>query len=130
MRFLAAWGPLLLWAALMLAGSSIPNLCPPSFLNNWDSLFHLAEFAVFSLLFYRSLRLQGLGNGRSWLVVCAASTAMAAVNELHKLMVPGRHTSVIDFITDLFGVLAGLGLVQAGFGRKCHEQIPGDQGHV
>ena len=130
MKFLTTWGPLVLWAALMLAVSSIPNLRPPAFLEGCDPFFHLAEFAVFGLLFYRSLRLQGLGNGRSWLLVLAASAAMAAVNEIHKLLVPGRHTSVIDFITDLFGALAGLGLVQAGCGRKCHEQIPGDQGNV
>ncbi len=130
MKFLAAWGPLLLWAVLMLTASSIPNLHVPAFLDGWDTLIRLAEFAVFGLLLYRSLRLQGLGNGRCWLLVSAASLAMAAVNELHKLLIPGRHTSVIDFITDLFGVLAGLGLVQAGLGRKCHEQIPGDQGNV
>jgi VanZ family protein len=129
MRFLARWGLLLLWAVMMLAASSIPNLHVPAYLDRWDTLIRLAEFAVFGLLLSRPL-LQGLGNGRNWLLVCAASLAMAAINELHKLLIPGRHTSVIDFITDLFGILAGLGLGQALFGSKYHEQVPSDQGHV
>ncbi|HTY08782.1 MAG TPA: VanZ family protein [Candidatus Edwardsbacteria bacterium] len=130
MKFARAWWPLLLWAAVMLAAASIHNLQAPHFLDGWDAVYHLSEFAVFGLLCYRSLRRQGLGNGRGWLLVAAASVAMAAINELYKAAVPGRHSSYHEFITDLFGALAGLGLGQALFKGNDHEQVPGDQGHV
>jgi VanZ family protein len=112
------WGPLVLWIALMITVSSIPNLHVPRPFDGQDAVFHLAEFAVFGLLLYRAFSLHGWSTVRNWLLVVSFSVVVAAVYEGHKLMVPGRHTSVVDLITDLFGALAGLGLAQIGVWRK------------
>jgi VanZ family protein len=119
-RVVTTWGPLALWVALMITVSSIPNLHPPAWLEGKDVVFHLAEFAVFGLLLYRSFSLHGWSTARNWLLVLSFSVVVAAAYEAHKLMVAGRHTSVIDFITDLFGALAGLGLAQIGLWRNGH----------
>jgi VanZ family protein len=129
-RFLRSWGPLLLWVVLMAVISSVPRLRPPAFLEGWDAVFHLAQFAGFGALLCRALARGGAGAGRARALVLIASAAMAAAYEGHKLLVPGRHTSVSDVVTDLFGAVAGLGLAQITRWRNEHGTIPGDQGHV
>jgi VanZ family protein len=112
MRFLKTWGPLLLWVALMAVISSIPRLHPVPSLVGWDSVFHLVQFSGFAALLYRALDLRSASAGRARTLVLIASATMVAVYEGHKLLVPGRHTSASDVVTDLFGAVAGLGLAQ------------------
>ena len=120
----------MLWVALMAVISSIPRLQPPALLEGWDSVFHLLQFTGFAALLYRALVMRGVSAGRARTLVLIASATMAAVYEGHKLLVPGRHTSASDAVTDLFGAVAGLGLAQIIRWRNEHGEIPGDQGHL
>lgn len=125
MRPVWAWGPLLLWVALMAVVSSIPHLRPPALLNGWDAVFHLIQFAGFGALLYRAFAHGGASAGRARIIVLIAAAAMIVVYEGHKLLIPGRHTSISDVVADLFGTLSGLGLVLIFRWRSEHVEIPG-----
>ena len=101
---LRLWAPVVLWAALIFAFSSIPDL--GTGLGTWDlvlrKLAHAAEFAVLGALLLRAL-----AAGR---VALALGIAYAVTDELHQLLVPGRRGSVVDVLIDAVGVAIGVGL--------------------
>ena len=103
---LRLWAPVVLWAALIFAFSSIPDL--GTGLGTWDlvlrKLAHAAEFAVLGALLLRAL-----AAGR---VALALGIAYAVTDELHQLLVPGRRGSVVDVLIDAVGVAIGVGLLR------------------
>jgi VanZ family protein len=101
-RLLTVWLPVLVWAAVIFAFSSIPSLS--SGLGTWDTILrkgaHLSEYAVLGALLYRAL-------GREPLAL-AAGIAYAATDELHQHFVRGRHASPVDVAIDAVGVAVGM----------------------
>jgi VanZ family protein len=101
-RTLTHWLPVVAWAALIFALSSIPSLSTG--LGVWDlvlrTLAHFGEYAVRGLLLVRAF-------GREPLAA-AAGVAYAATDELHQHFVRGRHAAFRDVAIDSAGVLAGL----------------------
>ena len=100
-RRVAVWLPVLGWALLIFALSSIPSL--GTGLGVWDlvlrKLAHLVEFAILGALLVRALeRLPA---------AVALGSAYAASDELHQLFVPGRAGTVYDWALDTVGVAAG-----------------------
>jgi VanZ family protein len=104
------WAPVVLWAALIFAFSSVPDL--GTGLGTWDlvlrKLAHAAEFAVLGGLLLRALR-----DERAAL---AAGIAYAASDELHQHFVPGRVGSPLDVLIDSVGVAVGV-LLWRRYGR-------------
>jgi VanZ family protein len=105
-RALSLWLPVVLWAGLIFALSSIPNF--GTGLGGWDLVLrktaHAAEFAVLGLLLARAL-------GRE-LLALLLGIAYAATDELHQAFVPGRHGSVWDVLLDSVGVALGILLLR------------------
>ncbi|MEN3312601.1 MAG: hypothetical protein V7645_1930 [Actinomycetota bacterium] len=101
-RLLTVWLPVLVWAAVIFAFSSIPSLS--SGLGTWDTILrkgaHVTEYAVLGGLLYRAL-------GREPLAL-AAGIAYAATDELHQHFVRGRHASPVDVAIDAVGVALGM----------------------
>ena len=101
-RALTVWLPVLAWAAVIFAFSSIPSLS--SGLGAWDTVLrkgaHLTEYAILGLLLYRALEREALA--------LAAGIAYAATDELHQHFVSGRHASPIDVAIDAVGVSLGM----------------------
>jgi VanZ family protein len=101
-RLLTVWLPVLVWAAVIFAFSSIPSLS--SGLGTWDTILrkvaHVTEYAVLGALLYRAL-------GREP-VALAAGVAYAATDELHQHFVRGRHASPVDVAIDAVGVAVGM----------------------
>jgi VanZ family protein len=101
-RLLTVWLPVLVWAAVIFAFSSIPSLS--SGLGTWDTILrkvaHVTEYAVLGALLYRAL-------GREP-VALAAGVAYAATDELHQHFVRGRHASPVDVAIDALGVAVGM----------------------
>jgi VanZ family protein len=99
---LRLWAPVVLWAAVIFAFSSVPDL--GTGLGTWDlvlrKIAHAGEFAVLGALLLRALRteLPALGLG----------VAYAASDELHQHFVPGRVGSPIDVAIDSVGVAIGV----------------------
>jgi len=98
--------PVLAWAALIFALSSVPDL--GTGLGGWDlalrKLAHAAEYAVLGALLVRA-------TGRGGLAF-ALGTLYAASDELHQTFVPGRMGSPLDVAIDAVGVACGVVLWQ------------------
>ncbi len=99
---LRLWAPVVLWAAVIFAFSSIPSL--GTGLGTWDLLLrklaHVAEFAVLGALLLRA-------TGRVRLAL-ALGVAYAASDELHQHFVAGRRGAPVDVLIDSVGVALGI----------------------
>jgi len=101
-RAVRLWAPVVAWAALIFALSSIPHL--GTGLGTWDTILrkgaHVTEYAILGLLLVRAL-------GRE-LPAFLVGVAYAITDELHQHFVGGRHSSPIDVAIDSTGVLIGV----------------------
>ena len=101
-RALNVWLPVLAWAAVIFAFSSIPRLS--SGLGAWDTVLrkgaHITEYAVLGALLYRALERET--------AALAAGIAYAATDELHQHFVHGRHASPVDVAIDAVGLALGM----------------------
>jgi VanZ family protein len=101
-RRFALWGPVIVWAGLIFALSSIPSLSTG--LGGWDEILrkgaHVTEYAVLGALLLRALgrEVPALGVGLLY----------AASDELHQHFVRGRHSSPFDVAFDACGLAVGL----------------------
>jgi len=99
---LRLWAPVVLWAAVIFAFSSIPSL--GTGLGTWDlvlrKLAHVAEYAVLGALLARAL------PSLAWAV--ALGSLYAVTDEVHQAFVPGRVGSPLDWALDTVGVVAGV----------------------
>jgi VanZ family protein len=101
-RVVTVWLPVVAWAAVIFAFSSVPHL--GTGLGTWDTVLrkgaHITEYAVLGALLYRAL-------GREP-VALAAGIAYAATDELHQHFVRGRHASPVDVAIDAVGLALGM----------------------
>ena len=101
-RTLTLWVPVVLWAGVIFALSSIPSL--GTGLGTWDLLLrkaaHMTEYAVLAVLLVRAL-------GRE-APALALGVLYAASDEVHQAFVRGRHASPVDVAIDTVGLLIGL----------------------
>jgi VanZ family protein len=105
--FLRLWLPVVLWAAVIFAFSSVPDL--GTGLGGWDlvlrKLAHMAEYAILGALLVRA-------TGRVGLAV-ALGTLYAVSDEVHQAFVPGRMGSPVDVAIDAVGVACGVFIWQS-----------------
>ena len=96
------WLPVLVWAAVIFAFSSIPSL--GTGLGTWDlvlrKLAHVTEYAILGALLLRALERP--------LPAFAVGVLYAASDEVHQHFVSGRHASPVDVAIDAAGIAIGL----------------------
>jgi VanZ family protein len=101
-RSLTHWLPVVLWAAVIFALSSVPSLS--SGLGAWDLFLrkgaHMTEYAILAFLLARALS--------SVAPAFAIGLLYAVSDELHQSFVRGRHAAVRDVAFDAVGLLIGL----------------------
>ena len=101
-RTLTHWLPVLLWAGLIFALSSIPSL--GTGLGTWDTILrkgaHVTEYIVLSFLLARAFEREA--------PALALGVLYAASDEFHQAFVRGRHASPVDVAIDTVGLLIGL----------------------
>ena len=101
-RALSLWLPVVIWAAVIFAFSSIPSL--GTGLGAWDTILrkgaHMTEYAILGLLLLRAL-------GRE-LPALALGMGYAITDEIHQHFVGGRHASPVDVLIDTAGVAIGI----------------------
>jgi VanZ family protein len=106
-RRVSLWAPVVLWAAVIFALSSLPNLGTD--LGVWDTILrkcaHATEYAILALLLVRAL-------GRD-LPAFFVGLAYAVTDELHQALVRGRHASPFDVAMDAAGLALGLAVLHA-----------------
>ena len=114
---LSLWLPVVIWAGLIFAFSSIPSL--GTGLGTWDlvlrKIAHAAEFAILTLLLWRALRRERL--------VFVLASGYAATDELHQSFVEGRVGSVADWAIDTAGVIFALAGVRL-WRRHQRDDVP------
>ena len=101
-RVVTVWLPVVAWAAVIFAFSSVPHL--GTGLGTWDTVLrkgaHVTEYAILGALLYRAV-------GRE-ATALAAGIAYAATDELHQFFVRGRHASPVDVAIDAVGLAFGM----------------------
>lgn len=99
---LRLWVPVVLWAAVIFALSSVPDL--GTGLGSWDlvlrKIAHAGEFALLGALLLRALR-----DERA---AFAGGVLYAISDEVHQFFVPGRVGSPMDVAIDSIGVAVGM----------------------
>ena len=102
---LRSWAPVLLWAGVIFALSSVPEL--GTGLGTWDlvlrKLAHASEYAILAMLLTRAL---------ADLPAFLGAFAFAITDELHQALVPGRSARPLDVAIDVTGALLGLMLLR------------------
>jgi VanZ family protein len=110
------WLPVLVWAGVIFALSSIPSL--NSGLGGWDYALrkgaHMTEYAILAVLLVRAT------GSYAW--AFAFAVAYAASDEVHQLFVRGRHGSPIDVAIDAVGALIGITLLRSKIRRWSTER--------
>ena len=102
----ARWTPPLLWVALILVGTSWPNLKLGPDELALDKLSHFGAYAVLA-----ALALRATLTPRRWstaLAVLAGVAVLGVVDEWHQSFIPGRSMSALDWAADLSGAAVGL----------------------
>ena len=106
------WLPVLVWAGVIFAFSSIPSL--NSGLGTWDYVLrkgaHMTEYAVLAVLLVRATR--------SFMWAFVLAVAYAGSDEFHQTFVRGRHGTPIDVGIDAVGALIGLVLWRSKIRRR------------
>jgi len=101
-RGFRAWAPIVLWAAVIFAFSSVPSLS--SGLGTWDLILrkiaHLSEYAILGALLVRAVQRPA--------VAILAGGLYAVSDELHQHFVRGRHAAWYDVLIDTVGVTIGV----------------------
>ena len=96
------WLPVVVWAAVIFAFSSVPSLS--SGLGTWDLILrkcaHTTEYAILAVLLLRAT------GSYAW--AFALTVAYAGTDEVHQTFVQGRHGSPIDVAIDAVGAAIGL----------------------
>ena len=100
--------PVILYGALVLTVSSIPNLRSPEvrILAN-DKVAHFLEYAVFAFLTFRSTSHLGISKYRNgpFLSALIWLAGFAVVDEVLQGFIPGRYSDWRDYLFDLAGGL-------------------------
>ena len=99
-----AWGPVIGWAAVIFALSSLPGGMMAADLPGVDKLAHAGVFAVLALVILRAL-----GKVTRWrasrcvacAIICVA--AYGALDELHQWFTPQRSVELLDVVADVTG---------------------------
>ena len=123
-RAVLAWGPAVLWAAVLFLLSAQSDPPGASFLD-WipagDKLAHFGMYAVLGALLAR-------GRGRDGTLPHAAAIAGGAAygisDEWHQSFVPGREVSGLDWAADVCGVAAGYWIAWSVLRRRASRRRP------
>ncbi len=105
MNIVKFWVPVVLMAALIWIGSSLPpgDIRLPRF-PHADKVLHAVVFGFFSLTVSRALH-RGHGHAplKTALLSIAAASVYGAADEFHQSFTPGRMPDVWDWVADTTG---------------------------
>lgn len=100
------WLPPLLWAGVILFGTSLPQEAVPVQTSKIDKLLHFSIYTVFSFLLTRQI-LDITTRWRAAAIAVGVAMVFGALDEWHQRFIPGRSTEFADWQADSVGALVG-----------------------
>ncbi len=120
-KFIKYHLPALLYAVGIIAISSISNLKISRVnLIAFDKLIHFLEYAIFAFLIFRSVYniSPKITLKRTLLFSALFLSFFALMDEVFQYFIPGRHSELFDFLTDIGGSLVVLSLCGLWYKRS------------
>jgi VanZ family protein len=112
------YGPAIVWAAIIMAASSIPNLSTTSFkLSYADKIVHFVEYFILGLLTANAVAGFIGRTGKIFWVSAILASVYGVLDELHQKFIPGRSVEVLDMVSNILGAVAA-SLIFVRFIRK------------
>ncbi len=103
------WLPVIFWALLIFAVSSIPSLKvtnDSSLQNLINNAGHFTEYTIFTFLLFRPLfYFHHLRHWQLYTSIFFTAFLYAFSDEFHQFFVPGRMTDPHDLFIDVLGIL-------------------------
>lgn len=115
---LIIWGPVAAWLVLMVTATSIPNLRTPPEYPNADLIFHIVVYLVLAVLAARAVFMTGYRHKGLWALLLLLGLGLAAIDEYHEILIPGRTASFLDFSLNVAGFMAGTGISKLRYKNK------------
>ena len=109
---MSAWGPALLYMALIFVLSSQSKLPTAPGIFGWDKLQHLIAYGVMGILLFRAASLSPLARASAYRQAFVIGAIYGALDEYHQSFVPGRNMDFMDWATDVIGLLLGLAILE------------------
>lgn len=103
------WTPVIAWATTILIATSLPSQAVPSGPAGIDKAGHFGVYAVLGVLAMRAALTARMAPVKRIVIVVAAASAFAALDEWHQGFIPGRYPDVADWVADVAGVTVGVG---------------------
>ena len=100
------WLPPLLWAGVILFGTSLPQEAVPVQTGKIDKILHFSIYTVFSYLLTRQIS-DITTRWRAAAIAVAFATVFGALDEWHQRFIPGRSTEFADWRADTLGAIVG-----------------------
>ena len=100
------WLPPLLWAGVILTGTSMPSSALPDQVSSFDKVLHFTIYAIFAALLGRQMS-EVVSRWRAALLAIAIAMAFAALDEWHQQFIPGRSMELADWHADSLGAVIG-----------------------
>lgn len=117
--------PVVVYAAIILIVSSVPNLQTPEvrFLA-FDKVAHFLEYALFAYLAFRSVCHVSprITNNQAAVVTFCILLGFAVLDEYLQSLTPGRHPDALDYLSDVVGGSLVLALTWLRRRRKLKQE--------
>lgn len=98
--------PAIVWAAVIMALSSIPNLSTPSFrLSFADKIVHFIEYFILGLLTANAVGGFADRSRSVFWVSAILASAYGVLDELHQMFIPGRSVEILDMVFNILGAV-------------------------
>ena len=111
------WLPPLIWAGVILFGTSLPQDAVPVQTSNIDKFLHFTIYTVFAFLLTRQIS-EDTSRGRAVFGAVIIAAAFAAADEWHQRFIPGRFPEFADWLADVAGAILGAVVYAAVFSRR------------
>jgi VanZ family protein len=118
------WLPPLLWAGVILFGTSLPQEIVPVQTAKYDKVLHFSIYTVFSFLLTRQLT-ETTTRWRAAAIAVVFAMVFGALDEWHQRFIPGRSTELADWRADSIGALTGALASVAFLRRRTQTTITG-----
>lgn len=100
------WLPPLVWAGVILFGTSLPADAVPLQTSHIDKVLHFTIYTVFAFLLTRQIS-EDTSPWRAVLGAILVAAAFGAADEWHQRFIPGRSTELADWVADVSGATIG-----------------------